>query len=313
MLSGGYDNLGISAGKRLETESKLARIQQEYDEHTFLHKLDRRLVEEIRLKKDMIMREKEGRRLRDLAMFEEIEKVVLLEKCKQLLTRNHQLEELVEKLADDNALLRRHGARLSEQAQKVTSSGLSFGKEAAFMNIGKDTDPMLNRYYKDEQTDTSLRAQLADQKDKIEELLRANTKLEQEKKALNSQLEYKKQVIIPQTTQITLEPPQETQLKLSQDYEKRPLASPLVVSVIHPQEEARQTSAATRLQPTKSEALKPQTNMAETLPRRDQQNYAYSTMYKDGNKTVSKTVEKTFGLSSDISRSEFLSDNYYGK
>lgn len=258
------------------------------------------------------MREREGRRLRDMAMFEEIEKVVLLEKCKQLLHRNHQLEELVEKLADDNALLRKHGASLTEHAKGSRLGGVSYGKEAAFKNIGKDTENMLNNYYKDEQTDASLRAQLADQKDKIEELLRENSKLEQDKKALYSQVEFNKNVLMPVATLqplprevITQESINiETLQKESEDYQKRPLE--LTVSKVPLGVEAKNSKNAINQKIGKSMDPRAMASIgSNTLPKNNY-NYSYSQINNDGNKVTNQTVEKKIMTSSGISHSGFI-------
>lgn len=289
-----YDqNLAHTAAHRLQQEDKLAKIQKDYDDHTFLYKLDRKLVEDIRLKKEMFLREKEGRRLRDLAMFEEIEKVVLLEKCKQLLQRNHQLEELVEKLADDNALLRQHGAQLTSVA---TERLAGFSKEAAFNSIGKDTKGMMNDYYRDEATDNSLRKQIAEHKDIIENLLRDKNKLEQEKRSLASLLEYQKHTIVPNSQQLQPENVKHDQKEISPlSSEVQGLAQPLVTN----------TSQITKTAVGPRRSL--DINDANTMPK--PQAHLYSQLGNDGGNWTKNAYQnfQKFATSSNISTGDFLS------
>lgn len=198
-----YDaKLEERAEKALRDRNSIDRMNTYFDETTYLNKLDRQLIEEIKLKKERFLNEKEGRRLRNLAMFSEIEKVVLVEKCKELLDRNNFLEDLVDRLSRDNKELRDKSIRMVQQIDRLEKNGTSlpFGKEQEFNLIGRDTDELLKRRFDSEMGKEIFSKKIENYKEQIEKLEREKLQLEQINRSLQSQVENRAtSIVVPLT------------------------------------------------------------------------------------------------------------------
>lgn len=202
--------LGERSEKMLREKAAIDKMNAYFDETTYLNKLDRQLIDEIKLKKERFLQEREGRRLRNLAMFSEIEKVVLVEKCKELLERNNYLEDLVDRLARDNRELREKSVRIVQQIDRFDNSrpqNLGFVKEQEIKNIGYDTEELLKKRFEAEEAKHMYTQKMESYKETIEQLTKEKRDLEQMNRGLQSQIEHQMPILVPVFTQPVQEDP----------------------------------------------------------------------------------------------------------